>query len=142
MQITFETRKRNTRFYVSRQAVQEGRFSEGYASFKQVKPWPWHVEVIRGVSVVGLVTNKELCKVVWGIIILSTLGTERERERERETERDRDRDRQTDRHRYRQKERCCEYLPVANCTHAHARTHTHTLSLSLELPSGTSCLKR
>ena len=58
MQITFETRKRNTRFYVSRQAVQEGRFSEGYASFKQVKPWPWHVEVIPGVSVMGLVTNK------------------------------------------------------------------------------------
>ena len=33
------------------------------------KPWPWHVEVIPGVSVVGLVTNKELCQVVWGIII-------------------------------------------------------------------------
>ena len=101
MQITFETRKRNTRFYVSRQAVQEGRFSEGYASFKQVKPWPWHVEVIRGVSVVGLVTNKELCKVVWGIIILSTLGTEREREtdrdRDRQTDRQTETDRQTDR---------------------------------------------
>ena len=38
-------------------------------SFKQVMPWPWHVEVIPGVSVVELVTNEELCKVVWGIII-------------------------------------------------------------------------
>ena len=38
--------------------VPEGRSSEGYASFKQVKPWPWHVEVIPGVSVMGLVTNK------------------------------------------------------------------------------------
>ena len=43
--------------------------SKGHASFKQVKPWPWHVEVIPGVSVVGLVTNKKLCQVVWGIII-------------------------------------------------------------------------
>ena len=33
------------------------------------KSWPWHVEVIPGVSVVGLVINEELCKVVWGIII-------------------------------------------------------------------------
>ena len=33
------------------------------------KSWPWHVEVISGVSVVGLVANEELCKVVWGIII-------------------------------------------------------------------------
>ena len=32
------------------------------------KSWPWHVEVIPGVSVVGLVINEELCKVVWGII--------------------------------------------------------------------------
>ena len=69
MQITFETRKRNIGFYVLRQGVPEGRSSEGYASFKQVKPWPWHVEIIPGVSVVGLVTNEELCKVVWGIII-------------------------------------------------------------------------
>ena len=43
-----------------------GRSSQGYASFKQVKRWPWHVEVIPGVGVVGLLTNKELCKVVWG----------------------------------------------------------------------------
>ena len=34
MQITFETRKRNTRFYVLRQGVPERRSSEGYASFK------------------------------------------------------------------------------------------------------------
>ena len=45
------------------------RLKQGYASFKQVKPWPWHVEFIPGVSVVGLVTNEELCRVVWGIII-------------------------------------------------------------------------
>ena len=35
-----------------------------------VKPWPWHVEVIPGVSVVRPVTNKELCQVIWGIIII------------------------------------------------------------------------
>ena len=69
MQITFETRKRNTGFYVLRQGVPEGRSSERYAGFKQVKPWPWHVKVIPGVSVVWLVTNKELCHVSWGIII-------------------------------------------------------------------------
>ena len=64
MQITFETRKRSTGFYVLRQGV-----PEGYASFKQVKSWPWHVEVIPGVSVVELVTNKQLCQVVGGIVI-------------------------------------------------------------------------
>ena len=69
MQITFETRKRNTCFYIVRQGVPEGRSSEGYASFKQVKPWPRHIEVIPGVGVVGLVTSEELCKVIWGIII-------------------------------------------------------------------------
>ena len=30
-----------------------------YASFKQVKPWPWHVEVIPGVSIVGLERERE-----------------------------------------------------------------------------------
>ena len=69
MHITFETRKRNTGFYVLRQGVPEGRSSEGYISFKQIKSWPCHVEVIPGVSEVGLVINKELCQVVWGIII-------------------------------------------------------------------------
>jgi len=64
-----ETRKRNTGFYVLRQGIPDGRSSERYASFKQVKPWPWHVEVIPGVNVVGLATYKELCQVVWGIII-------------------------------------------------------------------------
>ena len=73
MQITFETRKRNIGFYILRQGVPEGRSSEGYDSFKQVKFWPWHVEVIPGVSVVGLVTNEELCKVVWEIIIKSSM---------------------------------------------------------------------
>ena len=32
-------------------------------------PWHWHVEVIPEVDVVGLVTNKELFQVIWGIII-------------------------------------------------------------------------
>ena len=32
------------------------------------KSWPWHVEVIPGVNVVEMVTNEELCSVVWGII--------------------------------------------------------------------------
>ena len=41
-----------------RQGVPEGRSSEGYASFKQVIPWPWHVEVIPEVNVVGLVTKE------------------------------------------------------------------------------------
>ena len=64
MQITFEIRKRNTGFYVLRLRVPKGRSSEGYASFKQIKSWSWYVEIIPGVSVVGLVTNEELCKVV------------------------------------------------------------------------------
>ena len=38
VQFTFETRKRNTGFYVLRQGVPEGRSSERYASFKQIKP--------------------------------------------------------------------------------------------------------
>ena len=45
MQITFETRKRITGFYILRYGVPEGRSRKGYASFKQVQPWPWHVEV-------------------------------------------------------------------------------------------------
>ena len=48
MQITFETRKRNTRLRILRQR----RFSEGYACL--------NVEVIPGVSVVGLLTIEEL----------------------------------------------------------------------------------
>ena len=80
VQLTFETRKTNKWFYVLRQGVPEGRSSEGYTSFKSVKPWPWHVEVIPGVGVVGLVTNKELCQVVWGIIIKNFMQRERERE--------------------------------------------------------------
>ena len=46
-----------------------GTLHRRYAGFKQVKSWPGHVQVIPGVSVVGLVTNKELCQVVWGIVI-------------------------------------------------------------------------
>ena len=33
-----------------RQGVPEGCCSKGYASFKQVEPWSWHIEVIPGVS--------------------------------------------------------------------------------------------
>ena len=62
----WKKRKRITGFYISRQVVPEGCSSEGYARFNQVKPWPWHVQVIPGVSVEGLVTNKELCQIVWG----------------------------------------------------------------------------
>ena len=47
------------------------------------KPWPWHVEAIPEVSVVGLVTNEELCKVVCGIIIKNFLREYSLRERER-----------------------------------------------------------
>ena len=65
MQLTFESRKRNTKVYILRQGVPEEHSNKGYASFKQVKPWSRHTEVILGVSVVGLVINKELCQVVW-----------------------------------------------------------------------------
>ena len=41
---------KNTRFYILRQGVPEGCSSKGYASFKQVEPWSWHIEVIPGVS--------------------------------------------------------------------------------------------
>ena len=41
---------RNARFYILRQAVSEGCSSKGYASFKQVEPWSWHIQVIPGVS--------------------------------------------------------------------------------------------
>ena len=51
--------------------VPEGCSSEGYASFKQVKPWPWHVEVIPGVGVVGLVTNEELCQVIGELLFIN-----------------------------------------------------------------------
>ena len=56
-QITFEKRKRNAGFYILRKGVPDGRSSEGYASFKQVKPWPWHTEVIPSVNVVGLLKS-------------------------------------------------------------------------------------
>ena len=35
VQITFETRKRNTGFYVLRQGVPEGRSSDGYTSLRE-----------------------------------------------------------------------------------------------------------
>ena len=41
---------RNTGFYILRQGVPEGCSSKGYASFKQVKPGPWHKKVIPGDS--------------------------------------------------------------------------------------------
>ena len=62
--------------------------------FKEAKPWPWHVEFIRGVSVVGLVAHEQLCKVVWGIIIKNFTQTDRQTETQRETERQRERQRQ------------------------------------------------
>ena len=43
--------------YILKQRIPGGPSDEGYASFKQVRPWTWHVEVILGVSVVGLVTK-------------------------------------------------------------------------------------
>ena len=43
-----------TGFYVLRQGVPQGRSCEEYASFNQVKLWPWHVEVNPRVSVVRL----------------------------------------------------------------------------------------
>ena len=55
--------------YILRQVVPEGHSSKGCASFKQVKPRPWRADVIPGVSVVGLVTHKVLCQVVWGTVI-------------------------------------------------------------------------
>ena len=51
MQITFETRKRNTWFYILKHGVPEGHSSEGYAGFKQIQPWPWHVKGIWGIIV-------------------------------------------------------------------------------------------
>ena len=94
MQITFETRKRNTGFYALRQGVPVGCSSKGYASFKQDKPWPWHIEVIPGVGVVGLVTHKELCQVLWEIIIKNFMQKYsfivRESERQREKRRRKD----------------------------------------------------
>ena len=62
------------------------------------KPWPWHVEVIPGVIVVGHITNKELCLVLWGIIVknfmhkYSFIVRERETDRQRQTKRGRDRE--------------------------------------------------
>lgn len=64
VQITFEMWKRNTGFYISRQEVQEGRFCNGH-----VQPWPWQVEVLSTGSVVALMTHKQLCQVVWGIVV-------------------------------------------------------------------------
>ena len=48
-----------------------GCSSEEYASFKQVKARPWHVEVFPGVNVV-----KELCLAVWVIDDLQKSGAE------------------------------------------------------------------
>ena len=95
VQITFKTRKRNTGFCILKQGVPEGRSSEGYASFKQVKPWSGHVEFILIVNVVGLMTK-------------------RERERDRQTDRQRQVDRQTERERERTNERTNERMFFIN----------------------------
>ena len=64
MLITFETWKRNTGLCILRQR----RFSEGYAGL--------NVEVIPGVSVVGLLTNEELRWArEFGELLLRTLCT-------------------------------------------------------------------
>ena len=59
-----EAKKANA-VYILRLGVPEGHSSKGCAGFKQVKPWP--SDAIPGVSVVGLVTHKDL--EVWGIVI-------------------------------------------------------------------------
>ena len=56
-----------------RQGVPEGCSSQGYASFKQVKPGPWHKKVIPGDS--------------------GERQTDRQTDRQTETERDRHRER-------------------------------------------------
>ena len=57
MQITFETRKRNTLFYILRQGVPEGRSSERYATQTS---FGLGIGVIPGVDAVGLVTKKRV----------------------------------------------------------------------------------
>ena len=56
------------------------------------------MEVIPGVSVVGHVTNKVLCRVLWGIIVKNFMYKYsfivRERERDKQTKTDRERQRQ------------------------------------------------
>ena len=75
----FETRiTKNTGFYILRQGVPEGRSSEGYASFKQVKPWSWHAEVIPGVSLVGLVD-----KLTYRLSRICSLASEDIKQKER-----------------------------------------------------------
>ena len=62
MHIPFETRKKNTGFYILKQGVPRGRSSEEYSNFKQVMSWPWHVEVIPGVSAAALLFSTSLLK--------------------------------------------------------------------------------
>ena len=70
VQITFETRKRNTRLFLCFEAgSSRGTLQRRICLFKKVKPWPWHVEVIPGVSAVGLVTHEELCQVVEALLL-------------------------------------------------------------------------
>ena len=79
MQIKFETRKRNAGFYILRQGVPERHSSEGYASFfvlffsQTSQALVLARRAIPGASIVGLVTNKEFCKVVWEITIKNLL---------------------------------------------------------------------
>ena len=81
--------------YVLRQGVPQGRSSEGYASFKQVRSWSWHVEAIPGVGVVRQRATETGRKT----------ETQRETGRQKETQRD---ERQTDRQRHRETDRIWE----------------------------------
>ena len=63
------------------------RRQQRYVSFKQVTPWPWHVEIIVGVSVVGEREGQRD----------KDRQTDRQTDRQmRQTDKERIRDRQTD----------------------------------------------
>ena len=70
MQITFETRKRNNDFIFWGKEFQRDAPAKDMLVLNKSSLGPG-IEVIPGVGVVGLVTNKELCRVIWGIILKS-----------------------------------------------------------------------
>ena len=69
---------RNTGFYIFRQGVPEGCSSKGYASFKQAEPCSWQIEVIPGVSLVGLVD-----KLTYRLSRICSLASEDIKQKER-----------------------------------------------------------